>query len=158
MIPNKPLVVRERDANGKPTAFGWTPLDVLDEPPNLDNIRPDWKALLKIIPAYKEYKEIAASLHNRYDQSMAQRKLVEDPDARFLRAKIWTLKCKGEYEMGNFDRLPKNDNGAPFVPPMPDRSDFSSYYYHYSGRPKRKNAKKEGASRCWIAVLGKRYC
>ena len=107
--PQQTLVVRERDANGKPTAFGWTPIDVLDEPPNLDNIRPDWKALLKIIPAYKEYKEIAASLHNRYDQSMAQRKLVEDPDARYLRAKIWTLKCKGEYEMGNFDRLPKDE-------------------------------------------------
>ena len=109
MLINKPLVVKERDADGRPSAFGWTPLSVDDHPPNVDNMRPDWQALISIIPDGREYTTITTSYYSQHDQSVAQRKLVEDPQARYLRANIWALKCQGDYAMGNLNRLPTDE-------------------------------------------------
>ena len=62
--------------------------------------------------------------YKEFEQSMAQRKLVQDPEARYLRNKIWTMKCQWEHDIGYYDMLPRDENGTPFVLPMPDRSDF----------------------------------
>ena len=78
---------------------------------------------------------------------MAQRKLVEDLDARFLRALIWSIKCQGEYASGKVDRLPRNKDGTTYVPPLLDRSDFHPISIITNEERKEWRAKKEELKR-----------
>ena len=99
------------------------------------------------MPWYLQYATLTKHYFENHSEDVAQRKLVEDPDIRYLRALIWCLKCQGEFAAGKIDKLPKNDDGTTYVPPLPERCDFQSISIVTNAERKEWRTKQEELQR-----------